>query len=375
MRIAMDTYYLQAIFIAVVISIVFSRNKKIDLFPLIAVGIWLVGVCAIYYKYGSDQGSFYSNDQDVHLLFINGYIENEGFNFGSIIPLRYLITYPTFLLSKVGFSEILILKTIQILSYIGIYFKSKKILSSQGFPFKYWYFAFIASPLILFFSFLALRDLTLALLTISFVFESKFQRRAVFALLIFLLKPHLATALLFGILALFLFRMLRTKFDLFASILFLVASYFLGSVSYSVGAYFKDGFFPGLPIGLLTQAKISQITLNFSGLQFFSLINDKGSVVAESVGFLLLARILLFDTFLIPITFVVVCVFFLRRLRGAAFVILTSFVFYLGLVSQTDFNSTRQNIPFLAAMGIVAVVNIEAAKNNRRENLLSHHEQ
>jgi hypothetical protein len=279
------------------------------------------------------------------------------------------------LLSKVGFSEILILKTIQILSYIGIYFKSKKILSSQGFPFKYWYFAFIASPLILFFSFLALRDLTLALLTISFVFESKFQRRAVFALLIFLLKPHLATALLFGILALFLFRMLRTKFDLFASILFLVASYFLGSVSYSVGAYFKDGFFPGLPIGLLTQAKISQITLNFSGLQFFSLINDKGSVVAESVGFLLLARILLFDTFLIPITFVVVCVFFLRRLRGAAFVILTSFVFYLGLVSQTDFNSTRQNIPFLAAMGIVAVVNIEAAKNNRRENLLSHHEQ
>jgi hypothetical protein len=375
MRIAMDTYYLQAIFIAVVISIVFSRNKKIDLFPLIAVGIWLVGVCAIYYKYGSDQGSFYSNDQDVHLLFINGYIENEGFNFGSIIPLRYLITYPTFLLSKVGFSEILILKTIQILSFIGIYFKSKKILSSQGFPFKYWYFAFIASPLILFFSFLALRDLTLALLTISFVFESKFQRRAVFALLIFLLKPHLATALLFGILALFLFRMLRTKFDLFASILFLVASYFLGSVSYSVGAYFKDGFFPGLPIGLLTQAKISQITLNFSGLQFFSLINDKGSVVAESVGFLLLARILLFDTFLIPITFVVVCVFFLRRLRGAAFVILTSFVFYLGLVSQTDFNSTRQNIPFLAAMGIVAVVNIEAAKNNRRENSLSHHEQ
>ena len=375
MRIAMDTYYLQAIFIAVVISIVFSRNKKIDLFPLIAVGIWLVGVCAIYYKYGSDQGSFYSNDQDVHLIFINGYIENEGFNFGSIIPLRYLITYPTFLLSKVGFSEILILKTIQILSYIGIYFKSKKILSSQGFPFKYWYFAFIASPLILFFSFLALRDLTLALLTISFVFESKFQRRAVFALLIFLLKPHLVTALLFGILALFLFRMLRTKFDLFASILFLVASYFLGSVSYSVGAYFKDGFFPGLPIGLLTQAKISQITLNFSGLQFFSLINDEGSVVAESVGFLLLARILLFDTFLIPITFVVVCVFFLRRLRGAAFVILTSFVFYLGLVSQTDFNSTRQNIPFLAAMGIVAVVNIEAAKNNRRENSLSHHEQ
>ena len=370
MRLALDSYYLQAIGIAIAIVFIFSRNRKIDLFPLVAVGIWVVGVCAIYFRYGSDQGSFYSNDQDVHLRFINGYIENEGFNFGSIIPLRYLITYPTFLLSKVGFSEILILKTIQILSFIGVYFKSKQILSSQGFSFKNWYFAFIASPLILFFSFLALRDLTLALLAISFVFESRFQRRVIFALLIFLLKPHLAIALLFGILALFLFKALRTKLDLFAATLFLVASYFLGAASYSVGAYFKDGFFPGLPSGLLTQARISQLALNFLGLQFFTLINDEGSVVAESVGFLLLARILLFDTFLIPITFVVVCVFFLRELRGAAFVILTSFVFYLGLVSQTDFNSTRQNIPFLAAMGIVAVVNIEAAKSNRRRNLL-----
>jgi hypothetical protein len=44
-------------------------------------------------------------------------------------------------------------------------------------------------------------------------------------------------------------------------------------------------------------------------------------------------------------------------------------VFYLGLVSQTDFNSTRQNIPFLAAMGIVAVANIEAALRSRRKEL------
>jgi hypothetical protein len=63
-------------------------------------------------------------------------------------------------------------------------------------------------------------------------------------------------------------------------------------------------------------------------------------------------------------------VFFLRQLRGSAFVILSSFVFYLGLVSQTDFNSTRQNIPFLAAMGIVAVANIEAALRSRRKELL-----
>ena len=221
-----------------------------------------------------------------------------------------------------------------------------------------------------FFSFLALRDLTLALLTISFVFESKFQRRVIFILLIFLLKPHLAVALLFGTVALLLFNLIKTKVQLFSAFIFLIFSFVVGSISYSIGAFFKDRFFPGLPNEILSQAKISQLALNFSGLQFFSLINDKNSIVATPTYFLLLARILLFDTFLIPISFVIVCVFFLRQLRGSAFVILSSFVFYLGLVSQTDFNSTRQNIPFLAAMGIVAVANIEAALRSRRKELL-----
>ncbi len=77
----------------------------------------------------------------------------------------------------------------------------------------------------------------------------------------------------------------------------------------------------------------------------------------------------MFDTFLIPLSFVFISVFLLRHLRRESFVIFMSFVFYLGLVSQTDFNSTRQNIPFLAAMGIVAVVNIEASIRSHRKEL------
>ena len=371
MRIALDAYYLQAIGIAVAIVFAFSRNRKIDLFPFVAVSFWLIGVCAIYFKYGNDQGSFYSNDQEVHLQFINGYIENEGFNFGSIIPIRYLITYPTFLLSKIGLSDILVLKTIQLLSLIGIYIKSKKLILSTGFKLKPWHFAFIASPVMFFFSLLGLRDLTLALFTISFVFEKSVQRRALFALLIFLLKPHLAIAFLFGTALLALFRILRSKFDHFSGLLFIGISYFLGSVSFSVGSYFRDGFYPGPPIGLLSQEKFIQISLNFSGLQFFSLINDQNSIVPTPLITLLLTRLILFDTWIIPISFVVVVSFFLRHLKRESFLLLMSFVFYLGLVSQTDWNSTRQNIPFLAAMGIVAIVNIEAAKSSRRSNLLS----
>ena len=370
MRIALDAYYLQAIGIAIAIVFAFSRNRKIDLFPLVAVAAWLIGVCAIYFKYGHNQANFYSNDQNVHLENIRIYIENDGFNFRSIIPLRYLITYPTYLLSKIGFDEILVLKTIQIVSLIGIYIKSKKILSSKGLSLRFWHFAFIASPLMIFFSFLALRDLTLALFAISYVFERRIQRRAFIVVLVFLLKPHLAIALLFGTFALALFRVVRTKLDYYVAFLFLCFSYFLGAVSYSIGTYFKDGFYPGFPNELFSQAKISQLTLNFSGLQFFSFINDPTfPSVTTPTHFLLLARVALFDTFLIPLSFIFISVFLLRRLRNESFLVINSFVFYLGLVSQTDFNSTRQNIPFLAAMGIVSVVNIEAVLRNRRKKV------
>jgi hypothetical protein len=372
MHIALDAYYFQAIGVALAIVFVFSRNRRIDVFPLVAVGTWLIAVCAIYFKYGNNQAYFYSNDQYVHLENIRVYIENDGFNFQSIIPLRYLITYPTYLLSKIGFDEILVLKTIQIVSLIGIYFKSKAILSSKGLSLKLWHFAFIASPLMIFFSFFALRDLTLALFAISYIFERRIQRRAFIIALVFLLKPHLAISLLFGTFALALFRVVRTNLNYYVAFLFLVSSYFLGAVSYSIGTYFKDGFYPGFPRELFSQAKISQLALNFSGLQFFSFVNDPTfPSVTTPTYLLLLARIVLFDTFLIPLSFIFISVFLLRYLKNESFLLINSFIFYLGLVSQTDFNSTRQNIPFLAVMGIVSVVNIEAALRFRRKRLLS----
>ena len=369
MHLALDPYYLQAIAITLAIIFVIAKNRKVDILPLVAVTAWLIGVSLIYGNYGSDQVDFYSNDQGVHLRIMQIYIENEGFNLNSIIPLRYLITYPTYLLSKIGLDEVLVLKTIQIVSLIGIYFKSKGVLASNGISLKPWHFAYISSPLMFFFSLLALRDLTLALFTIYFIFESKFQRRALFLILVFFLKPHLAIALVFGHFSLFLFKSLRSKFDLLQAFLFSVGSYLLGSYAFSIGSYFKDGFFPGFPSGLFSQRNISQIILNFTGLQFFSLVNDQGSIVSASTQFLLYARVILFDSFLIPLSFLITTLFFLRHLKNESLLIFISFIFYLGLVSQTDFNSTRQNIPFLAAMGIVSVVNIEAALRNRRKKV------
>ena len=370
MHLALDSYFIQAIVVALVIIFVVAQNQKIDVYPLVAVTAWLIGVSLIYRNYGSDQTNFYSNDQNVHLRIMRVYIENEGFNFQSIIPLRYLITYPTFLLSKIGLDEVLVLKTIQIISLIGIYLKSKGVLTSYGISLKFWHFAFISSPLMFFFSLLALRDVTLALFTVYFVFERKFQYRLIFVILIFLLKPHLAVSLMFGHFALFLFKLFRSKLVLLQAFLFSIGSYLLGSYSFSIGSYFKDGFFPGFADGLFSQKNLTQILLNFSGLQFFSLINDQDSIVSSSTQFLLIARLLFFDSFLIPLSFLITSLFFLRQLKNEALLIFISFVFYLGLVSQTDFNSTRQNIPFIAAMGLITLINIECALATYRKKAL-----
>jgi hypothetical protein len=221
-----------------------------------------------------------------------------------------------------------------------------------------------------FFSLLALRDVTLALFTVYFVFERKFQYRLIFVILIFLLKPHLAVSLMFGHFALFLFKLFRSNLVLLQAFLFSIGSYLLGSYSFSIGSYFKDGFFPGFADGLFSQKNLTQILLNFSGLQFFSLINDQDSIVSSSTQFLLIARLLFFDSFLIPLSFLITSLFFLRQLKNEALLIFISFVFYLGLVSQTDFNSTRQNIPFIAAMGLITLINIECALATYRKKAL-----
>ena len=80
-----------------------------------------------------------------------------------------------------------------------------------------------------------------------------------------------------------------------------------------------------------------------------------------------MSRFVLADTFLIPIMFLIVSFAMCLKLKSEALFVGSSFLFYLGLVLQTDFNSTRQNLPFLAAMGIIVVVNIEYSQATKRK--------
>ena len=64
------SYSIQDTILAVIALIAVSRSKKTDLYQVVLISIWLVGVIAIYARYGEGQVLFYSNDQDFHKLII-----------------------------------------------------------------------------------------------------------------------------------------------------------------------------------------------------------------------------------------------------------------------------------------------------------------
>ena len=362
-------YSIQAIAFAVIAVFVISRSRKTDLYQFSLILVWLVGVIAIYARYGEGQVLFYSNDQEIHQRIVINYIDFFGISLGDTINFRYIITLPVYLISKLGFNEILLFKYLQLFALIGIYSESKKILISNAVNLRLWHALFIASPVMIFFSTLALRDVILAYLVLFVVFRKRVDHQAIAAGAIFLLRPHLAVALLVGLTSARVFIMIGRRLRIFSGGILVSVMYVFGAYAYSLGTIVRDGFNPGTSDLVFSQQRISQVALNFTGLQFLSQLNEDESIVASSLGQLLAARLLLFDSLIIPATFVLITIFALRKLKVEAIHTLSSFVFFLGLVTQTDFNSTRQNLPFYALMGIICVVNLSRPATNQNPEL------
>jgi hypothetical protein len=110
---------------------------------------------------------------------------------------------------------------------------------------------------------------------------------------------------------------------------------------------------------VFSQIKFSQLAANFLGLQFLSLNNPDDQIVASSTITLLISRLVFFETVLIPALFLIVIFQHARFLSKQKFLTMQAFMFFYGVVSQTSYNSTRQNIPFLTCMGLLAVADIE----------------
>ena len=353
------SYSIQAIFFALIAVVVVSRSKKTDLYQFALISIWLIGVIVIFARYKDDQVLFYSNDQLFHRDVIEYYLTVEGIQVREIISLRYLLTVPVYFISLLGFDAMLIIKFLQLGALLLLYKRSQQFLSEQSLQIRFWQLPLIAGPILIFMSLLSLRDVVLAYFALLFVSSGDRNSRILGLGGAFLLRPHLGVALAIGFILSSFYSRWKPKFQSIAFSAVALFSYGIGTIAYWIGAVIQKGVSFDTPRTVFSQFKFSQLAANFFGLQFLALNNPDRAIVDASTFALLLSRLVFFDTLLIPVLFLI-AVFrhpeFLTKQKVLTFY---AFMLFYGVVSQTSFNSTRQNIPFLACMGLLAVADIE----------------
>jgi hypothetical protein len=353
------SYSIQAVFFALVAVVVVSRSKKTDLYQFALISIWLVGVIAIYARYGEDQVLFYSNDQLFHRDVIEYYLTVEGIQIREIISLRYLLTVPVYFVSLLGFNSMLIIKFLQLSALLLVYKRSQQFLSEHSLQIRFWQLPLIAGPILIFMSLLSLRDVMLAYFALLFVSSSDRNSRIIGLGGAFLLRPHLGVALAIGFILSSFYSQCKPKFQSIALSAVALFSYGIGTIAYWIGAVIQKGVSFDTPRTVFSQFKFSQLAANFFGLQFLALNDPDKAIVDASTFALLLSRLVFFDTLLIPVLFLIAIFRHPEFLTKQKVLTFHAFMFFYGVVSQTSFNSTRQNIPFLACMGLLAVADIE----------------
>ena len=348
-------YSCQALLLGLALLLIARQNGRFSNYSILYVFVWTVSVIAIRLKYGVDQVNFYSSDQQTQLemyerLLINGLLLSPQ----QFVADRYLIIVPVRIFDIFGIEPILATKFLQAVCLLLLYRVCTKFLEQNDLKVRLYHAIFFVGPLFIFLSTLGLRDLEIALAaTYFFIGPNVYLRQ--FSLLILLpLRPHLAVSLVFGWLSIKLLRQFSCKKIYPVLIFWTILAFVIGGYGYVIGRNIQFG---NAIIGprVFTQDSWWRFFSNLVGLQF---LNFDEETVSMSIIRLLSLRLIFVDSFLIPICFVITLLsqkleFTLNRIQ-----VFLSFTFFLGLAAQTDFNSTRQNLPFLSTMGVLALLGL-----------------
>jgi hypothetical protein len=221
--------------------------------------------------------------------------------------------------------------------------------------------------LFIFLSTIGLRDLEIALFATYFFIGRSTPLKLVSLVATLLLRPHLALALIFGWIVAKYLQKFQPKRIYFAIIGLVVGAFAIGGYGYSAGNFLK------YRNDLLTPRVFEQVAWwrffsNLVGLQFLTFTD---LVVKMPVSQLIALRLFFVDTFAIPLLFVFTLFATSSKFSVMRIQVFVSFAFFLGLVAQTNFNSSRQNLPFLSAMGVLGLLGILKSKNTDYEPRLS----
>jgi len=314
--------------------------------------VWTVGVIGLFLRFGiSEQLNFYSNDQQIYTLALqiltNERWPTEASWWLSTAKIPY--TVAALPLSLLGIHESLALKTVSLVCFLAL---SQSLInrSADARLSRQVRVLFLTGCGLIgtMYSMLALRETMMMYLVYRFATDRSPASRIFSAILLYLLRPHLAAAVVSAELALGVWHWFTEKRRLgYMEIPALLAiGLVIGDLLYSQGFQSRFGRAAVEEWGI---AEATRIASNFVGLQF--LTNDEGDL-RMSVMQLLLLRFVLSETVLIPAGFTFVCLFMGNRLLYRHRFTLLAFTIYASIATRTNFNSFRQNIPLMVLLGV-----------------------
>ena len=345
-------YTLQATLIAGVIYFFFRDTTLVLRLQILA---WLVGVLAIAWRFGlTEQLSFYSNDQDYYTNIVESWtmrgIPLDLDELGRKPP----YTVPALPLAVMGVHPTLALKTISLVCLLVLTRSVLDANCSRTHKDQIITLWLTACGIVgTFFSVLALRETMMMLFVYRFATSQSPATRGVSLIALYLLRPHLAAAVFAAEVVMAVWRLVRGRLNLgTAETPSLIAiGVILGTTLFTWGVGGTSGIRTPFSGGWGIEQAV-RVASNFVGLQFLTVPEE---TVNYSLTRLLLLRLVLNETIVIPVAFTVLCLFLYRQLNDRARFTLLAFTIYSSVVIGTDFNSFRQNIPFMPLMGLVVL--------------------
>lgn len=333
---------------------------------------WLLFNAFLFLRYGIyGQLDFYSNDQKFYVRTIEQLLDwrIEWSNDFLIEYLKIPFTMPSAVLATVGLHPVLAAKA----TALGYLLASNNLVlnsspMTRAPQFRQAYLGGLIAVGV-FFASLAQRDTCLVFFTLLFVFGISNQTALISLLCVYMLRPHMAVALAIGFL---ISRISLKKRHYVATLVLLtVAAAVAGHLSFALGTIVMDGQ-PWQLYGHRWGIKpVLRIMSNTIGLGF---LTSNPDTVRLAVPTLLVTRFVFFESLAVPALFIISLLFAgpsRDNTRVTRVGLWFSFVFYLGIVTVTDFNSFRQNLPFVIAMGGFVVRATNSSKPPARMHLFN----
>lgn len=362
------TYILQAAGLVGASYFVLLSRRKLSFLILAIPLVWFIGVSVIYWRYGPiGQWAFYQNDQYFHWRVVNQLLVNEfNMTFDRLNFLRVPYTAPAFLLSVVGIDSTLALKYVSLICAMSSASMVEGVVRKANGRFLIRHIWITALPITVFFSLLALRE-TMMLMCVTHLFLGKSHpRRALSLLVLVILRPHLAAAIVFGLCWGWLFSRFQERWYLGSVLTTAVLPIYLGTIGFSIGNYIIYQLPLQLYQELFLKNQVIQIFSAFAGLQFLTVDVQTVEYTTRSLLFI---RVLFPEIILAPLVFSVSCFFLSPRTTRLKISVLATFVFFMAVSSGTEYLSVRQSLPLMPIMGVAALLSFSQIFQNDRTAL------